>query len=590
MLAVHALLLGWGAFLHSPTYDEAAHLPAGIRHWTHGDFELFRVNPPLARMVAALPVLLMRPEVDWTLLERPSVPGQRLDFGVGRRFIAANGSRSFWYYSIGRLACVPLSLMGAAVCYHWAKELYGVRAGLLAACLWCFSPTILGHAQIITPDVPAAAFGVLAFYSFWKWLRVPHWPEACSAGIALGLAELTKTTWILAGVLMPLLFVVARVRARFASDAARPRWPALVAIFLIAGYVVNAGYGFSGTFMRLKDYTFVSRALAGTAGGRLPDNRFRGTLLGELPVPLPEQYVLGIDYQKWEFEDGAMSYLRGELRERGGWWYYYLYAILVKAPLGVLLLAAVAIGVRLWRGPWRFGLNDLALLLPLVAVLGLVSSQTSINKHLRYVIPAFPFAYIWISQVAQVRQGLVPRALALCVSGAVASSLWIFPHSMSYFNELVGGPRHGHAHLINSNIDWGQDLFFLKRWLSERGISRVYLVFWSAYDPSLAGIDFETPPPRYELNLDEHGDPAKTLEPGIYAISINHVRGYAFHVHVRRGESKMAPVHSYSYFLNLAPVATAGYSIYLYVIPPPANSDAGQVEGTGGGRPPPGER
>ena len=118
MLAVHALLLGWGAFLHSPTYDEAAHLPAGIRHWTHGDFELFRVNPPLARMVAALPVLLMRPEVDWTLLERPSVPGQRLDFGVGRRFIAANGSRSFWYYSIGRLACVPLSLMGAAVCYR----------------------------------------------------------------------------------------------------------------------------------------------------------------------------------------------------------------------------------------------------------------------------------------------------------------------------------------------------------------------------------------------------------------------------------------------------------------------------------------
>lgn len=584
MLAVHALLLGWGAFLHSPTYDEAAHLPAGIRHWTHGDFELFRVNPPLARMVAALPVLLLRPEVDWSLLERPSIPGRRVDFGVGDRFIEANGSRSFWYYTVGRLACVPFSLLGAAVCFRWARELYGVRSGLLAACLWCFSPNILGHAQIITPDVPAAACGVLAFYCFWKWLRAGDWPAAWLAGIALGQAELTKTTWIVAGLLMPVLFVVWLLSQRQTSAGSNARWLQLFAIVLIAWYMLNAVYGFEGTFKRLKDYTFVSHIFAGTAGGGLPDNRFRGTLLGEIPVPLPEQYVLGIDYQKREFEDGVMSYLRGELRDRGGWWYYYLYALLVKAPVGGLLLAALVIGVRLGCGPWRLNLDDLALLLPLAAVLTLVSSQTGINKHLRYVIPAFPFAFIWMSQVAQVRQGVLPRAVAVCLTSAVTSSLWIFPHSMSYFNELVGGPRQGHAHLINSNIEWGQDLFFLKRWLTAHGVSHVYLTFWSQYNPALAGVKFEPPPLRNELQLDEHGDVAKALKPGVYAISINHIRGYSFSVPNGRGGTKVAPMHSYSYFLQLQPVATAGYSIYLYVIPPPDDATPGQRDRAGGSR------
>jgi hypothetical protein len=48
---------------------------------------------------------------------------------------------------------------------------------------------------------------------------------------------------------------------------------------------------------------------------------------------------------------------------------------------------------------------------------------------------------------------------------SIASSLGVYPHSLSYFNELVGGPANGHAHLLDSNIDWGQDLLLLKEWL-----------------------------------------------------------------------------------------------------------------------------
>ena len=66
LLACHALLLARGAAIHSPTVDEIGHLPAGLSHWTFGRFDLYRVNPPLVRSIAAVPVFLARPaEFDW---------------------------------------------------------------------------------------------------------------------------------------------------------------------------------------------------------------------------------------------------------------------------------------------------------------------------------------------------------------------------------------------------------------------------------------------------------------------------------------------------------------------------------------------
>jgi hypothetical protein len=192
-------------------------------------------------------------------------------------------------------------------------------------------------------------------------------------------------------------------------------------------------------------------------------NRFTGTWLGEMPVPLPENYVMGIDLQKWDFERKMWSYLRGEWR-LGGWWYYYLYALAIKVPLGtwVLVLLALLLGLfrRGYTASWR---DELVLLAPIAVVLTLVSSQTGFNHHLRYVLPIFPFAFIWTSKVAravELRHGKIATVAAAALLWSVESSLWYYPHSLSYFNELVGGPKHGHEHLLDSNIDWGQDLLY----------------------------------------------------------------------------------------------------------------------------------
>lgn len=66
----------------------------------------------------------------------------------------------------------------------------------------------------------------------------------------------------------------------------------------------------------------------------------------------------------------------------------------------------------------------------------------------------------------------------------LASSLWVYPHSLSYFNESIGGPLNGPEHLLGSSADWGQDLFYFKS-LSRSSTDPLSSVILSEHGPSL---------------------------------------------------------------------------------------------------------
>ncbi len=278
MLAIHAGLLAFSAARHSPTFNELGHLPAGICHWQFAMFELYRVNPPLARMVAAAPVLLLEPKTDWANYQLDPLSRETIPMGI--RFAKANGQRTFFLFTVARWACIPFSLLGAWICYRWAGDLWGGQAGWIAMLLWCFNPFVLGFGALVKPDVPAAAMGVWAAYRFWRWLREPSWPFAAAAGITLGLAELTKFTLLVFFLILPAAWLVKAVgralRTRDAADGqsssalrgpyARARLGAfgqLASILVLAVLVMNLGYAFAGSFQRLGDFRFQSRILSG---------------------------------------------------------------------------------------------------------------------------------------------------------------------------------------------------------------------------------------------------------------------------------------------------------------------------------------
>jgi 4-amino-4-deoxy-L-arabinose transferase-like glycosyltransferase len=527
LLTVHTALLAYSAYVHSPTRNEPGHLVAGLSIWKFGRFDVYNVNPPLVKMVAALPVIAAGYGEDWSGFY--SGPGARPEFAMGEDFVAANGERSFFLFMIARWACLPFSWIGGIVCYLWARDLYGRPSGVLACSIWCFEPNILTHASLITPDAPATVLGLAACYTFWRWLKKPTWSQAALTGVVLGLAELAKTTLILFYPLWPVMWVAYRWPDR-KSMAARDwfREGGMLALRMAAGlYVLNMGYGFEASFRPLGEFRFVSELFTGEVRARRSDigvsgtttsnasstplaprpssaNRLDGTWLASIPFPLPANYLLGIDQQQEDFEHyGKPSYLRGQWSDQG-WWYYYVYAIAIKVPLGLLALGvltqvanAIPSARQLLSGlsstasaSLPISLRDLfILLLPPLVILLVVSAKTGINEHMRYALPSFPFFLIGVSaclkNLVDIGHGTFvncaphrracPLALTLLL-WSVVSSWWIYPHSLSYFNESIGGPLNGPKHLLGSCVDWGQDLRYMQQMLAGQSRRRPIVV------------------------------------------------------------------------------------------------------------------
>ncbi len=571
LLLLHAGLLVGGLRRNFVTVDEVGHVPSGLSHWRTGDFAMYRVNPPLPRMLATAPLLVAGAQTNDE--PRADVPGLRPEWEAGPAFAEANGPRYFGLVCLARWAGVPWSLLGGWLVYRWAGELYGGGAGLLSLALWCFSPNVMAHAELVTPDVPATVAGLAATYAFWHYLRRPSWEGAWFVGLLLGVAQLTKFTLLVLYGVWPVLALCFWWRGAAAPGRAAALGQGLLVLALSVA-VLNLGYAYRGTGRPLGEFRFVSKLFAGergTDGGARTraGNRFRGKWVGRVPVPLPADYVLGIDVQRRDFESNWPCYLGGEWRNEGRW-YFYLYALGVKAPLGALalVLGGLALALVRWggRAGWR---DDLAVWLPAFAVLALVSAQTGL-QYLRYALPLLPFAFVGAGKLVRFARG---RAAGLAAFGLVlcsaASSLCAWPHSLAYFNEAAGGPENGSRHLIDSNLDWGQDLLYLKEWLDAHpDEGRLGLAYANHVDPRIVGIEFDLPP------WGEGGGP----RPGLYAVSANFMRGMSFVAPDGRGRFRVVPPHAYAYFAQFAPVARAGQTIFIYRIAPEEASRAVRQE------------
>ncbi|MFO0948391.1 MAG: hypothetical protein U1D30_21135 [Planctomycetota bacterium] len=289
---------------------------------------------------------------------------------------------------------------------------------------------------------------------------------------------------------------------------------------------------------------------------------------------------------------------------RHGWWYYYLYAMAIKVPITTgILLGMSIVGATLWplpRGPK---------LLPLWLLAGVpiaaISLLTDINIGLRYVLPAFPFFFLIASSVPQVpRPSWWNGAVVPLLLWNVVAVARIHPHELSYFNELVGGPAQARFHLIDSNVDWGQDLRGLARWLERHPDWRdqVRIAYMGSVPPEFEGIseyrlaprDIRFVPPAMRLPWEKESDPTSYgPQPGKFAVSVNLERGMQFDVPcpIKQVSSILgqtpdalsatkqlifSPRNAFAYFQHFTPtiVPEVGYSMLLYDI---SREDANRV-------------
>lgn len=319
ILLIHVLLLLDASRKNFVVIDEAGHFVAGISHWTTGTYSMYRVNPPLPRMLAVIPIFLL----DTNIKSIQPILGtslKRAEFDCANLFALDNAEHYLDILFVARLAGMLWSCLGGWLLYRWGSELYSSGAGLLALVLWCFNPSILAHAQVGTPDLPATVAGLAATYCFWRYLRSPSWSKALLAGLVLGIAELTKFTLLILYALWPLLWLLSRCRLHSPgthSSSFGGQFRQCLAIVIVSLFVINLGYEFQDTGKPLGEYVFGTRLLGGEPSPGMSNlhagvNRFKGSWLGVLPVPLPAEFLAGIDRQRLDFEIGWWSYLRGE--------------------------------------------------------------------------------------------------------------------------------------------------------------------------------------------------------------------------------------------------------------------------------------
>lgn len=541
LLTAHWLLGIDAAQSLTVTHDEYWHLPAGLAAWKLGRFDADNLNPPLTRLWDALPLLCTAAAFD------PATPPGDA-FQLGDRFLTDNRPHYERYLALTRSMNLLFSVLLGGVLAVWAYELFGMKSACLAAALWAFCPTALANAALVTPDMGAAFEFTCTLFFCWRFAKHPNWRRAAGLGILLGLAQLTKFTNLLLYPLCAMTWLVVRVGSCDVSPATWKKqlgnWCLLVAVSL---GVLNAGYLFRGSFEGLNEYQFKSDSMIRLA-----------KVLGPMrtaPVPLPRDYLEGLDRQRQIMEGPHPVYLDGEWNQHG-FGTYYLRALAYKLPHGAQALMALTLFCIVWPGRLHhLGRVQGLLLLPVLAIIA-VASSIGMQLGIRYLLPAFPLLFLWASQAARWLDWQNFRyrtVLLVALIAALPWSLRFHPHHLAYFNELSGGPPMGRKHLLDSNLDWGQDLRGLALYLDQQQIGEIGLAYFGMLPPSELGIKYHLPP-------------SWRPEPGWYAVSVNFSSGRPHTIRNPDGTLRSVNFREFAYFSDFKPVAQMGYSIDVYHI------------------------
>lgn len=530
--------------------DEIAHITGGESYWRWGVNHLQPENGFVAMHWSTLPLRLHPPTF-------PVVP---LDLSAafamvftGHRFFYESGNDPAAMLASGRAMMAVIGSALVLLIGGWGRKLWGPTGGLLAAGLATFSPTLLAHGGLVMSDLPTSFFLLLTLTVWWALFQKVSWERVVLAGVCAGFLLLSKMSGTLG---LPMIAVLALIRA-FAGEplpwhflrargevAGGKKFALIVAVStggaILAGLTLWAAFGFRFSMFANPDaprpHQEVTWEMLLSGGGIA--TRFVG-VLREWRL-LPEAWLHGFA-ETVHFLPGRMAFLNGETNNTG-WLSYFPYAWLVKTPLPLLALFALGLVVFASRtsatNPSEPGgknrRNPLYAASPLIVlfiVYWAFALTTRINIGHRHLLPIYAPMFIfaggtsaWWFTGSRLTRGVV----TVLVVWFIAESWWVRPSYLSYFNVIAGGPSNGYRHLVDSNVDVGQDVIALKHWLdaeaARRGSAeRVFLSFFGPSDPKSYGIEatrfadngFDARPRTY---------PAK-VSGGLYCVSVTLFQG-----------------------------------------------------------------
>jgi 4-amino-4-deoxy-L-arabinose transferase-like glycosyltransferase len=491
----------------SATFDEVQSFGIGKYLLTEQKWDVMGsiTHPPVGYYLTSLPLLFWNEDKSFWEYEGADRNDifflGAVDVYRGQGFLSSEANAEDRLLILSRLPVLVLALFLGFYLYRFSRELYGERAALLSLALFAFCPNLLAFSAIGTQDMPLAVFWFISCFYFWRFLNTGEIRAVVISAILIGLAIATKFTAFL---LIPqLLFCYCLYqymnKKRFS--------PAILIIGILPFIVLFACYGFN-----------------------------------------LRPFIRGYELLQIGMNVGQAAFFKGELSNRG-WWNYYLAAFLWKTPLVTLLLFAAAVIAQLKKS--AAGSFQLVFLLTPVLMLLIVSSSSNFAVGTRYLLPIYPFIHVFAGQLAESRGRLMTVIFVLVSWLAVSTSL-VAPHYLAYFNESVGGPANGYKYLLDSNLDWGQGLKELKKYMDKEGIKKVSLSYFGTDSPARYGIQYDWLPSHHLYN--PKPDETYRVDANRYlAISATNLQG----VYLQNPDE-------FKWLRDKKPVAKIGYGIFIY--------------------------
>lgn len=501
IIAGSVLLAIGSAWDESLVVDEVPHVGAGYSYLTERDMRLNPEHPPLAKDIAAFPLTFLRfsekPSLQ-NIFEREDITNSQWDFG--RRLIYNSEANPELVTRLARAPMLLFFIASAILLFIWTRRLYSPAAGITALLLLCFSPTVLAHAKFVTTDGPAM-FGVLAAgYAFVNYLRHESKKRFWIAAVTLGVALLLKfSTLLLLPAFLLTGFVFAWSRNGFNSGL---RSAGKTTLIIAAGFMLivwpvylfhTSGYP---PERQKKDTEYLLQWL--------PQRNIAEAVTWASDKPILRaagQYALGAIRVIERSSGQTTIFYLGEI-SNGGRQSYFPFVYFLKEPLAWWLLVVAAL-IAAARLPWTrknvtlFLKNypDELFMLVWLVLYWISSIQSNLNIGIRHLLPVYPFMIIlvsgritWLLDYLQETKFKVWRSAGLLLAALmgwyVFETVHAYPYFLPYFNQVAGGSAGGYRYVVDSNVDWGQDLKHLGQWMTASGINKIDLDYFGWADQS----------------------------------------------------------------------------------------------------------
>ena len=528
-LAIGAARIASTYRVFTQTWDEPAHVAAGMQWLDRGRYSYEPLHPPLARASVAL----------GPRLAGIRSAGHENVWLEGNSILYAGGAYAR-NLSLARLGVLPFFLLAGLVVFAWARRIAGPWAAVGAVLLFTTLPPVLAHAGLATTDIVVTATIVSAAYCLTLWLDRPSRSRGLLLGLAFGLALLSKFSALLFLPAAALAVALCR-RGGKRADAGGGAARATSLRFAFGAFLLTvwAGYRFAlGPLL----------PMGPSPAGSGPEASGIIERLASAPVFPAPAFFEGLGELAAKNRAGHKAYLLGEVRHTG-WWYFFPVALGVKTPIAFLLLCGIG-GIAAWRAPPGSARRTLLEPGAIALAILLVCLPSRINIGLRHLLPIYPFlavtAGIGLASLGRGRRWAPagPALAALLLVWHLASSARAHPDYLAYFNEVAGD--HPERILVDSDLDNGQDLGRLADTLSARGIDTV----WLAYAGSATVAEHGLPQIRW---LEPHRLVTGWVAASLYSVKLGSLG--------RPGHDDFAWLEGHR------PVTRVGRSILLYHLP-----------------------